>query len=92
MVSRGDPMAPCPYHPLAGPWTTRRHHRFQDAPGAPSFILCNTVLTITLDMEATTVEGVKTRFKLSTEIDLDENHRSWAKLPVWQHYARACMS
>ena len=71
------------------PWTTRRHHRFQDAPGAPSFILCNTILTITLDMEATTVEGVTTRFKLSTEIDLDENHRSWAKLPVWQHYARS---
>ena len=61
---------------------------FKMDPAHPSFILCNTVLTITLDMEATTVEGVTTRFKLSTEIDLDENHRSWAKLPVWQHYAR----
>lgn len=70
------------------PWTTRRHHRFQDASGAPRFLLCNTILTISLDIEATTVEGVATRFLLSADIDLDENHRSWAKLPVWQHYAR----
>ena len=70
------------------PWTTRRFHRYQDAPGHPSFMLNHTVLTITMDMEAPTVEGVTARFTLSTEIDLDENLRSWAKLPIWQHYAR----